>query len=193
MILFRMLLLLLLSLGLEKVVADGSENSQSCLNVVNEEDRHSSGTPQCESDAATAMTSTVCMDQHVNCETWDDEGKCIEDPSYMQTHCAKACGKCRDNKKSQTPSPPLASPYVEGNNRGYIEEPCEDEDELCSFWAEEGECEENPNYMHSHCSKACGTCRMSAPFTELYGERQFFSRTDDESKAHIEKNACIHD
>jgi prolyl 4-hydroxylase len=35
---------------------------------------------------------------------------------------------------------------------------CVNEDELCDFWAQEGECEVNPNYMLVHCAKACQSC-----------------------------------
>jgi hypothetical protein len=185
-------------LGGAVVVAAGPENSQSsCVNVAEaEEDGHNM--QQCETKTNTATTTIIspsdCMDQHENCEKWADEGKCIEkDPSsYMQTHCAKACGKCRDTNHDKKYHAPQLSLYDDDNNNNnnnmdYIEELCEDEDELCNFWAEEGECDENPNYMHSHCSKSCGTCRKSAPFTEWYGERQLFSKHDDKAKTHVKK------
>jgi prolyl 4-hydroxylase len=35
---------------------------------------------------------------------------------------------------------------------------CDNKEEECEFWASEGECEENPSYMHVECAKACGTC-----------------------------------
>jgi len=35
---------------------------------------------------------------------------------------------------------------------------CKNEHELCSFWALEGECENNPGYMTVHCSPACKSC-----------------------------------
>ena len=35
---------------------------------------------------------------------------------------------------------------------------CVDEDDLCDFWASEGECDANPGYMHSNCPVSCGTC-----------------------------------
>lgn len=35
---------------------------------------------------------------------------------------------------------------------------CEDKEELCEFWASEGECQENPDYMKNYCAKACNVC-----------------------------------
>eukprot|EP00040_Diaphanoeca_grandis_P035441 m.222997 g.222997 ORF g.222997 m.222997 type:complete len:362 (-) comp33388_c3_seq1:117-1202(-) len=35
---------------------------------------------------------------------------------------------------------------------------CVDGDENCKFWADSGECENNPSYMLQHCKLACGNC-----------------------------------
>lgn len=36
--------------------------------------------------------------------------------------------------------------------------PCQDEHARCESWADVGECENNPAYMHSVCAGSCGTC-----------------------------------
>jgi hypothetical protein len=41
-------------------------------------------------------------------------------------------------------------------------EECRDEEELCSFWAGEGECDNNPIYMLKVCAKSCDSCKMNA-------------------------------
>lgn len=41
-----------------------------------------------------------------------------------------------------------------------------DQNEKCDFWAEKGECDKNPSYMHKHCAKSCGTCPEVAPKVE---------------------------
>ncbi len=48
---------------------------------------------------------------------------------------------------------------------------CKDEHESCSFWASEGECDNNPGYMLSSCSRSCNSCPeiLSSNF---YGEDQ---------------------
>ena len=38
------------------------------------------------------------------------------------------------------------------------EKPCVDDHEECEFWAKEGECEKNPNYMLTSCAKSCSVC-----------------------------------
>lgn len=35
---------------------------------------------------------------------------------------------------------------------------CEDTSPYCEFWAESGECQANPTYMHQSCGKSCGKC-----------------------------------
>ena len=40
---------------------------------------------------------------------------------------------------------------------------CHDEKNNCDSWAEQGECEINPNYMLSNCRKSCGCCTGSSP------------------------------
>lgn len=39
---------------------------------------------------------------------------------------------------------------------------CTDERDECQMWANEGECEKNPGFMHTSCRKACGKCSPSA-------------------------------
>ena len=35
---------------------------------------------------------------------------------------------------------------------------CLNENENCDFWAEHGECSKNPEWMLTHCKKACNQC-----------------------------------
>ena len=44
---------------------------------------------------------------------------------------------------------------------------CRDENEECGFWARDGECERNPNYMLHHCQKSCRVCHRGAGTDEL--------------------------
>jgi len=39
---------------------------------------------------------------------------------------------------------------------------CEDVDEDCAEWAENGECHHNPVFMMEHCMKSCGACGSDA-------------------------------
>lgn len=38
--------------------------------------------------------------------------------------------------------------------------PCSDRAELCLDWANAGECNRNPEYMHAKCQRACGLCSL---------------------------------
>ena len=48
----------------------------------------------------------------------------------------------------------------------------EDSDENCGFWAENGECEKNPNYMIQNCAKSCSqmTSNTFESFYDIQGE-----------------------
>lgn len=39
-----------------------------------------------------------------------------------------------------------------------LNDPCKDDNVQCSFWASEGECKINPNYMLQNCAKSCKEC-----------------------------------
>mmetsp|Transcript_18259 Transcript_18259/g.47697 ORF Transcript_18259/g.47697 Transcript_18259/m.47697 type:complete len:455 (-) Transcript_18259:84-1448(-) len=40
---------------------------------------------------------------------------------------------------------------------------CEDNNVNCTWWAEIGECINNPSYVMKHCPLACGSCRLKLP------------------------------
>jgi hypothetical protein len=39
-------------------------------------------------------------------------------------------------------------------------EECKDEGEFCVDWAAQGECDNNPDYMHESCKKSCKLCMV---------------------------------
>lgn len=43
----------------------------------------------------------------------------------------------------------------------------------CPSWAEGGECERNPGFMHSKCKSSCGTCVMKRKARERQGPRVY--------------------
>lgn len=43
---------------------------------------------------------------------------------------------------------------------------CEDDQKECGPWAKQGECENNPAYLHQHCPKSCNMCRSALPMAE---------------------------
>jgi len=44
---------------------------------------------------------------------------------------------------------------------------CLDMHDQCSFWAKEGECQTNPNYMLSNCMKSCKVCSENASLEDF--------------------------
>ena len=47
---------------------------------------------------------------------------------------------------------------VETKNNIFSDDGCEDHNWLCSVWAAEGECNNNPAYMLESCAKSCENC-----------------------------------
>jgi hypothetical protein len=48
---------------------------------------------------------------------------------------------------------------------------CQDLREDCPIWAESGDCEKDPRYMHPHCPVSCDTChlrRRKVPYSETF-------------------------
>ena len=39
-----------------------------------------------------------------------------------------------------------------------LEGMCNDSDQRCGFWASQGDCTKNSNWMTKHCRKSCGKC-----------------------------------
>ncbi len=51
--------------------------------------------------------------------------------------------------------------------------PCQDDNALCSSWAERGECEKNPTYMAVSCRASCKHCKkvQEAPDKQAPGNK----------------------
>ena len=64
--------------------------------------------------------------------------------------------------------------------------PCEDENELCSGWAERGECEKNPTYMAVSCRASCKHCKklQEAPGKQAPGNKTVQGDQAVVTKAH---------
>ena len=105
---------------------------------------------------------TNCQDIHENCGQWAANGECKD--NYVGSYCSLACGKCDrpkpEKQKAQASSKPkIQRKEMETDSK---DDPmCQDMHELCSFWAEKGECNANPNYMHTNCAKSCNKCAPS--------------------------------
>ena len=74
----------------------------------------------------------------VECSQWAAAGECASNPSYMQSHCARACASAPAT---------TADRYAEP--------------EQCAGWASNGECTRNPKYMLDTCPRNCAEQRAS--------------------------------
>ena len=45
------------------------------------------------------------------------------------------------------------------------------DDEQCEFWAGNGQCGQNPNYMYENCTKSCTQCGQCQPDHFTDGKR----------------------
>jgi hypothetical protein len=49
---------------------------------------------------------------------------------------------------------------------------CVDTEDRCAFWANSGECKDNPGYMIRNCMKSCNVCHTGKTIEELIAEQQ---------------------
>lgn len=80
------------------------------------------------------------------CKESVENGRCQEDPSFMQLNCLKECGFCAIMQPN--------SQYIDASND------CKDliKPHLCNKLAAEMECVLNPTYMTVNCRSTCGKC-----------------------------------
>ena len=69
-----------------------------------------------------------------------------------------------------------------------IIDPCEDQHERCEFWANEGECDINPNYMLDKCAKSCKECTVSSSERDKKVEKNYFGIDQELFGENIDKD-----
>jgi len=88
-----------------------------------------------------------CQDIDAACAQWAALGECAKNPAYLHAHCALSCKLC-------TPKRRVAS--ITSITTAAV--PCEDLDAACAQWAQRGECNANPLYLHKQCPSSCNKC-----------------------------------
>mmetsp|Transcript_14262 Transcript_14262/g.30238 ORF Transcript_14262/g.30238 Transcript_14262/m.30238 type:complete len:579 (-) Transcript_14262:193-1929(-) len=122
-----------------------------------------------------------CKDDHHECVTWAGMSECDANPNYMLKYCRRACMVCCEGtnqfgigQRIPFPSHPeyastknLIDKSIEFMSTVWtdtkykrVRHKCRNQHEDCTFWAAQGECEANPNYMKLNCAPACMTCDM---------------------------------
>ncbi|GKY95435.1 hypothetical protein MPSEU_000505000 [Mayamaea pseudoterrestris] len=97
-----------------------------------------------------------CEDLHERCSLWAIAGECEVNPKDMKKYCRKVCKFCFDEGDEGD-----EDDDNDDDDDTVVDEQiadCKDTHELCSFWAEHGECQKNPTFMEVGCSKSCKTC-----------------------------------
>ena len=150
--------------------------------------------------------SKVCEDRHERCHLWAQVGECEENRDVMRKHCAKSCGLCATGAQQRkvAAKKPIEDENDDEEDEDFDGEfdqdseddyynsddyddddvdegsnapACEDKDELCSFWAQSGECDKNERYMSINCAVSCGTCdqvrRMTITTKSKYSLTQY--------------------
>lgn len=166
--------------------------------------------------AAQECASDGVCDKHERCTAWKNEGQCLRDIGYMNTHCPVACrdverkvptdcsdahencavwagdSECPDNLDLRKFCPKSCG-ECPTHDQGFV---CRDMQDECAYWAEAGECKNNPRYMEMQCSKSCDTCHLQeAEYWKMHNrkvEEQVKKYTMDE-KTLLEKSETFGD
>jgi len=121
--------------------------------LVKMEDATSSTQDGTCSSNESAKNASICHDNHPaenECQFWARNGECEKNPNFMTKECKKSCGICSDNDGvHQGRENNKANNNCSDNKPGLNE---------CPYWAKNGECENNPNFMTVECRKSCGIC-----------------------------------
>jgi len=168
-----------------------NDSTGECMNpdasVTNQSDSTTS------SGGATGIPG-LCLDDREECPDYAVAGHCETNPKYMLAHCKASCNACpadfqifdnhwgepqecygdnadkikqivKDTEVYMTTKVYKQSLYLS------VRQICLNRDKLCSKWAAEGECQNNPMWMTTNCGPACQTCekmdhRIRCPFDD---------------------------
>ncbi|EPB71944.1 shTK domain protein [Ancylostoma ceylanicum] len=99
-----------------------------------------------------------CCDQHPSCASWAQQGECQNNPEWMLPNCPLSCHNCDSDEATTDPS--MCGTGKESN--------CCDKHPSCASWAQQGECQNNPEWMLPNCQLSCHSCETESdePSTE---------------------------
>jgi len=134
-------------------------------------------------DAEMKVLEARCRDEDSNCKVWAEAGECRNNPGFMTDKCKRSC--LDDGMESACPGvtssvPKLPSCYDEGGQD-------------CFFWARDGQCESNPDFMMKSCRFSCKQCIMSQEDRKLDQMRQLHasevSNKKEEQRGYLQRLA----
>ncbi|XP_038073164.1 uncharacterized protein LOC119741479 [Patiria miniata] len=125
-----------------------------------------------------------CTDTSKFCPVWASNGGCASNPRYMLINCRRSCDSCdytsslaedeydevsgseddnlvsnNDEESFLVTKMTTLFPTQDTVMIGTTDtEECLDSDVLCTAWAKNGGCVENPGWMLPNCRKSCNSC-----------------------------------
>lgn len=121
------------------------------------------------------LSDKYCDNNLSKCSKLRKQGECESNPGFMKYACPLECDMCDEFTSS-----------MKKKKRG-IQQPCIDHNFQCLEWANLGECEHNPIYMHLECSRSCMRCYED---TTQFGVEQ--TLPDNDSKDYEVTVETIH-
>ncbi|XP_022095542.1 uncharacterized protein LOC110981859 isoform X2 [Acanthaster planci] len=116
------------------------------------------GEPDRQLDPDT-MAEDVCRNLHHECPQWKNDGGCQNNAVWMSTHCPKSCGTCPEPEEEPVDGPSIElGRDDEGNIKFKEPSDCQDADDQCLQWVQEGRCETHAGWMEIFCEKSCSMC-----------------------------------
>ena len=114
-----------------------------------------------------------CEDREDLCGFWAGSNECTKNPDWMLENCRLSCNACDYVSRApdeRVTGPPVTAPdsttttieteIPSGPPRTTTPPNCEDTDVLCGYWAINGECQNNPQWMPQNCPVSCNTCDL---------------------------------
>ena len=130
-----------------------NDDDISCANWAKQDEcqREGAGLASlCPVSCRTCPTPMDCKETKEDCEQWARQGECESNPGHMLQDCPISCGLCT-----------VVSPAGTENHSPNHKErgPCVNHKHMCSQWAENNQCNENPRFMALECPSTCEVCK----------------------------------
>lgn len=102
-----------------------------------------------------------CVDLNAHCEMWERLGHCTHSAKYMRHYCRKSCGFCEDKWESEKERSKERVGGGRGSKRTFAGRQlnlCIDRNHFCTYWAQNGECDNGSKFMKLFCKRSCELC-----------------------------------
>ncbi|CAJ0949733.1 unnamed protein product, partial [Mesorhabditis belari] len=105
-----------------------------------------------------------CSDRHPSCADWVINGECAKNPFWMTENCRQSCMRCGKTRAEACSSRKLvetADNATETIARAQCKPmtDCYNKYPCCPYWALQGECTSNPDFMICNCRVSCAVCK----------------------------------